>query len=62
MDRYYPRWHNLIPWDQVLHTQVMPGLHKLVNQRGQPLDEACPLGPDVFFLWDPLRVRISSSS
>ena len=44
MDWYYSRLHNLIPWDKVLHTQVVPGLHELVDNRGQPLDEACPLG------------------
>ena len=55
MDRYYSRLHNLIPWDQLLHTQIVPGLHELVNERGQPLDEACPLGaalgPEV--AWQP---------
>ena len=55
MDRYYSRLHNLIPWDKVLHTQVVPGLHELVDNRGQPLDEACPLGaalgPEV--AWQP---------
>ena len=44
MDRYYSRLHNLLPWDQILHTQSIPGLKGVVGKRGQPLDEACPLG------------------
>ena len=44
MGRYYSRLHNLIRWDQVLHASVVPGLRNVVGQRGQPLDEACPLG------------------
>ena len=44
MDRYYSRLHNHIRWDQVLHTRLVPGLKSVVGQRGQPLDEACPLG------------------
>ena len=44
MGRYYSLLHSHIPWDQVLHTHIIPGLQSVVGQRGQPLDEACPLG------------------
>mmetsp|Transcript_10044 Transcript_10044/g.17756 ORF Transcript_10044/g.17756 Transcript_10044/m.17756 type:complete len:288 (+) Transcript_10044:295-1158(+) len=44
MNRYYSCLHNHIPWDQVLHTRTIPGLPDVVDQRGQQLDQACPLG------------------